>query len=68
MDYNFYRKNFEEAIEDVFFIQFDQLCFKLSVEEVLDSVALKIYKPEWTNDFESPLNSKSKIFFFDLDK
>lgn len=24
---------------------------------------MKIYKPEWTNDFESPLNSKSKIFF-----
>lgn len=63
MDYNFYKRNFEETIEDIFFKQFDDHGFKFSVEEVLESVALKIYKPEWSNDFESPLNSKSRIFF-----
>ncbi|UWX62617.1 hypothetical protein N0B40_10055 [Chryseobacterium oranimense] len=63
MDYNFYRRNFEEAAEDIFFKQFEDLGLKLSVEEVLESVALKIYKPEWSNDFKSPLNSKSRIFF-----
>ncbi|MBB6369210.1 hypothetical protein [Chryseobacterium shigense] len=63
MDYHFYRKNFEEAAEDIFFRQFEDLGLKLSVEEVLQSVALKIYKPEWSNDFKSQLNSKSRIFF-----
>lgn len=63
MDYNFYKRNFQEAVEDIFFRQFDDLGLKLSVEEVLESVALKIYKPEWSNDFKSPLNSKSRIFF-----
>jgi len=63
MDYNFYKRNFEEAIEDIFFRQFDDLGLKLYVEEVLESVALKIYKPEWSNNFQSPLNSKSRIFF-----
>lgn len=63
MDYHFYQQKFQEAIEDVFFIQFDVLGFKISVEEVLESVVFKIYKPEWSNDFNSPLNSKSRIFF-----
>lgn len=63
MDYKFYRRNFEEAVEDIFFKQFDHLGLKLSVEEVLESVVLKIYKPEWSNDFDSQLNSKSRIFF-----
>ena len=63
MDYQFYRRNFEEAVEDIFFKQFDHLGLKLSVEEVLESVALKIYKPEWSNDSGFQLNSKSKIFF-----
>lgn len=63
MDYNFYRREFEETIEDIFFLQFGHYGFKLSVEEVLESVALKIYKREWSNDSESPSDSKSKIFF-----
>jgi hypothetical protein len=63
MDYNFYKRKFEEAIEDIFFKQFDDFGLKLSVEEVLESVALKIYKPEWSNDFQSPLHSTSRIFF-----
>jgi len=63
MDYNFYKRNFEEAIENILFRQFDDLGLKISVEEVLESVALKIYKPEWSNDVESPLHSKSRIFF-----
>ncbi|GAA5097952.1 hypothetical protein GCM10023210_33540 [Chryseobacterium ginsengisoli] len=63
MDYNFYRRNFGEALEDISFRQFDDLGLKLSVEEVLESVALKIYKPEWANEIQSPLNSKSRIFF-----
>ena len=63
MDYNFYQQKFQDAVEDIFFIQFEDLGFKISVEKVLESVALKIYKPEWSNDLNSPLNSKSRIFF-----
>jgi hypothetical protein len=36
---------------------------ELSVHEVMDSIALKIYKPSWSNDLQSPLTSKSRIFF-----
>lgn len=68
MDYNFYQQKFQDAVEDIFFIQFEDLGFKISVEKVLESVALKIYKPEWSNDLNSPLNSKSRIFFFGLGK
>ncbi|MCI3939488.1 hypothetical protein MQX03_20140 [Chryseobacterium aahli] len=63
MDYNFYQQKFQEAVEDIFFMQFNDLGLKLSVEKVLESVTLKIYKPEWSNNFNSPLNSKSRIFF-----
>ncbi|AYN01810.1 hypothetical protein [Chryseobacterium sp. 3008163] len=63
MDYNFYQQKFQKAVEDIFFMQFNDLGLKLSVEKVLESVTLKIYKPEWSNNFNSPLNSKVEYFF-----
>ncbi len=63
MNFTFYKRIFQETAEDIFFKQFDDLGLKLSVEEILESVALKIYKPDWSNDFKSPSNSKSRIFF-----
>jgi hypothetical protein len=63
MDYDFYKSKFEQALQNIPEKQFEDIGLKLSVEEILESIALKIYKPEWSNDFQSPLDSKSRIFF-----
>lgn len=63
MDYIFYKDKFEQALNNIPKKEFEDAGFKLSVEEVLESIVLKIYKPEWSNDFKSPLTSKSRIFF-----
>lgn len=63
MDYDFYKRTFQEIIKDIPRKQFEDAGLELSVQEVMDSIALKIYKPEWSNDLESPLTSKSRIFF-----
>ena len=63
MDFNFYKSRFEHTIQNISKKEFENAGLKLSVDEVLQSIALKIYKPEWSNDFKAPLNSKSRIFF-----
>ncbi|MDQ0593556.1 hypothetical protein QFZ37_001925 [Chryseobacterium ginsenosidimutans] len=63
MDSNFYKSKFEQILQNIPEKEFETTGLKLSVEEVLESIALKIYKPEWSNDFKSPLSSKSRIFF-----
>jgi hypothetical protein len=63
MDFNFYKSKFEEALQNITKNEFEDIGLTLSVVEVLESVVLKIYKAEWSNDFQSPLNSKSRIFF-----
>ncbi|MCS3868753.1 hypothetical protein J3D55_001669 [Chryseobacterium ginsenosidimutans] len=63
MDFNFYKSKVEQALQNVPKKEFEDIGLTLSVEEVLESIALKIYKAEWSNDFQSPLNSKSRIFF-----
>lgn len=63
MNHNFYLEKFNSA-----FLSIDQKEFKKSGLEfftgtVLDSVALKIYKPEWCGDKQNPLTATSRIFF-----
>lgn len=63
MDYNFYNETFRQAITELSKEKLEQNGLKLSVEIVLDSVALKIYKPEWSSDIHSPLDAVGRIFF-----
>jgi hypothetical protein len=63
MDFNFYKSKFEQALQNIPKKEFEDVGLTLSVVEVMESIVLKIYKPEWSNDLQSPLNSKSRIFF-----
>ncbi|WP_139166201.1 hypothetical protein [Chryseobacterium soldanellicola] len=63
MDYSFYKEKFEETIKNIPQKGFNDAGLKLSIEIILESIALKIYKPEWSSDFQSPRNAKSRIFF-----
>lgn len=63
MDEYFYRQKFQEAVDVLSGKEFSDTGFRLSVDIVLESVALKIYKPEWSSNPESPLNAPGRIFF-----
>ncbi|KPH13586.1 hypothetical protein AMQ68_08480 [Chryseobacterium sp. ERMR1:04] len=63
MDYHFYQQKFQEALDQISQKEFNELGLKLSVEVILESVVLKIYKPEWSSDAQSPLDASSRIFF-----
>ncbi|SHL84382.1 hypothetical protein [Chryseobacterium polytrichastri] len=63
MDYHFYQQKFQEALDQISLKEFNELGLKISVETILESVALKIYKPEWSSDPHSPLGALSRIFF-----
>lgn len=63
INFNFYKSKFEQTLQNIPKKEFEDIGLKLSVEEILESIALKIYKPEWSNDFQAPLHSKSRIFF-----
>lgn len=63
MDYDFYLNKFHSAITNEFQEKLDSNGLKLSVNIVMDSVALKIYRPEWSSDLTSPLESLGRIFF-----
>ncbi|KMQ69300.1 hypothetical protein ACM39_04210 [Chryseobacterium sp. FH2] len=63
MDLSFYNKEFNEALKEIPKQNFHNQGLEISVEFVLNSIALKIYNPNWTSEPESPLNAKSRIFF-----
>ncbi|MET3538679.1 hypothetical protein [Chryseobacterium limigenitum] len=63
MDYHFYQKKFQEALDQISQKEFNDLGLKFSVETILESVVLKIYKPEWSSDPQSSLDASSRIFF-----
>lgn len=50
MDYTFYTKQFHSVITEISKEKFEGLGLKVSIEVVLESVALKVYKPEWAAD------------------
>ncbi|NIF06876.1 hypothetical protein F3J23_15625 [Chryseobacterium sp. Tr-659] len=63
MDYTFYLRKFHLAASEIPEKILSNNGLKLSVEMVLESVALKVYKPEWAGDPQSPLDSEGRIFF-----
>lgn len=63
MDYDFYKRTFEAIVKNIPRKHFDGAGLEISVHEVMRSIALKIYKPTWSNDFQSSITSKSRIFF-----
>jgi hypothetical protein len=63
MDYNFYHEKFQSALDQIPKKKFDAAGLQLSVNAVLESMVLKIYKPEWSSDPQFPLDAVSRIFF-----
>ncbi|MDC8101190.1 hypothetical protein [Chryseobacterium rhizosphaerae] len=63
MDFAFYLRQFHLAAGETPEIKLDRKGLKLSVDIVLESVALKVYKPEWSGDHQSPLDAVGRIFF-----
>lgn len=63
MDEFFYRQQFQEAADAISGKEFQDAGLRISVDVILESVALKIYKPEWSSDSKSPLNASGRIFF-----
>ncbi|MCS3529627.1 hypothetical protein [Chryseobacterium sp. JUb7] len=63
MDHDFYIKEFIEACNSISQKELDNLGLRLSVQTILESVALKVYKPEWSDNPLSPLNASGRIFF-----
>ncbi|TDW46990.1 hypothetical protein EV144_1055 [Flavobacterium sp. 270] len=63
MDYQFYLDKFQASANLIDTKILEEKNILLNVGVVLDSVFLKLYKKEWTNDLEDPLNAKTRIFF-----
>ena len=63
MDSEFYLTTFRSAVEKIPKEKFDKEGLKVSVDIVLESATLKVYKPEWSGNPQSPLDAVSRIFF-----
>lgn len=63
MDYAFYLKEFNTAIEVIPKEEFERCSLEVAIDIVLESAALKVYKPEWSGDLKSPLDATGRIFF-----
>ncbi|MDW9382967.1 hypothetical protein [Chryseobacterium sp. JV558] len=63
MDYAFYLNKFHLAVAKVSKEKFEIEGLEFSVDIVLESAALKIYKPEWSGNPQSPLDAAGRIFF-----
>jgi hypothetical protein len=63
MDSTFYLRKFHLATAEIPEKILSNKGLKLSVEIVLESVALKVYHPEWSGNPESPLDAEGRIFF-----
>jgi hypothetical protein len=63
MDFEFYLDKFKKSAKGLDKNQLDKKQLEVSVGIVLDSVFLKLYKREWTNDLNNPLNAEARIFF-----
>lgn len=63
MDYSFYLKEFHSAMAKISNEKLETYGLKVAIDDVLESIALKVYKPEWSSDLQSPLHAKGRIFF-----
>lgn len=63
MDYTLYLDKFQKAANQLNKNVLAKKKLEVSVGIVLDSVYLKLYKKEWTNDADNPLTATTRIFF-----
>lgn len=63
MDFENYLDKFKKSADRIDKNSLVQKELEISVGIVLDSVFLKLYKREWTNDLNNPLNAETRIFF-----
>ncbi|CAN5751213.1 hypothetical protein BH11BAC3_BH11BAC3_40330 [soil metagenome] len=63
MDHDFYLAKFTNAAAKLNKKTLSKKKLEVGVGVVLESVYLKLYKKEWTNNTADPLNAKSRIFF-----
>lgn len=63
MDFALYQKKFQKAADQLDKKTINRKRIDVSVGVVLDVVCLRLYKTAWTNNFQNPMESESKIFF-----
>ncbi|MGC4035488.1 MAG: hypothetical protein QM764_05965 [Chitinophagaceae bacterium] len=63
MDFDFYIAQFNASLANINKKDFNKQGLQLHVGVVLNSVALKIYKLEWSGDINNPITATSRIFF-----
>ena len=63
MNFNEYLNKFQQVANQLDKQLLEKNQMEVSVGRYLDSVFLKLYKRSWTNNFDTPLESESKIFF-----
>lgn len=59
----YYLDRFNNAAKELDMARTGQMGLIVSTGIVMDSVCLKIYKPQWTNDLSDPLHAEARIFF-----
>lgn len=63
MNYDFYLNLFQTAAGNLDTKRLNNTGLHVYTGIVLRSIALKIYKPEWSGNPQEPLEAKSRIFF-----
>ena len=63
MDYKSYLSTFQDAADKLDKNLLRSKSLEVAVGITLESVFLKLYKREWTNDAADPMNAKTRIFF-----
>ncbi len=63
MDFRIYLEKFQKVADKLDKKLLEKKQVEVAVGIYLDSVFLKLYKRSWTNQFEDPLTSESRIFF-----
>ncbi len=64
MDFEYYLDKFKKSESQLNKNSLELKNLEVSVGiEMKDSVCLKLYKREWTNDLKNPLNAEARIFF-----
>ena len=63
MNFEIYLNEFKKSVSRLDQGILNRKNLEVSVGIVLDSVCLKLYKKNWTNNFADPLNAEARIFF-----
>ena len=63
MNEAFYLKEFQSASIKINKKTFEDHHLQIYTGVVMNSVAIKVYKPEWSNDPQNALTASSRIFF-----